>query len=390
MKSFFPSNSGLPVSLVLFFFAAVVINGTHPKEQQVTTFITKQDLPDYIPIPPTGKELYQEACANCHGANGKGAPVMQLGLQNPPADFTDCAFASREPDGDWLSISHQGGPTRGFSSEMPAFGNALSEEELQKILDYIRSFCTDQRWPRGELNLPRPLVTEKAYPEDEAVISTSIDLENEGAVSSEIVYERRFGPRNQLEIVLPIGYSEQTSGEWSGGYLGDMAIGVKRAMYHSIKSGTILSLTGEFILPTGDENQGFGKGTTIFEPFVSFGQYLPLDSFIQVQSGFEFPLIREKGSDEAFWRAAIGRSFNPNPWGRTWTPMVEFLGSRELESGAVNHWDIVPQMQVTLSTRQHIMLNMGVRIPVDDPGRDTQFAVYLLWDWFDGGLLEGW
>lgn len=30
------------------------------------------------------------------------------------------------------------------------------------------------------------------------------------------------------------------------------------------------------------------------------------------------------------------------------------------------------------------MLNVGVQIPVDDPGRDTQVPVYLLWEWFDG------
>lgn len=391
MKPSSPFNNILSVSLILFFFGAIVINSTHQHHfQPEGSEKMIPEAPAYISPPPTGKELYMQACANCHGADGKGVSTKQLGLQTPPADFTDCTFASREPDGDWIAVAHQGGPTRGFSNEMPSFGDALTQEELQKIMNHIRTFCTDKRWPRGELNLPRPLVTEKAYPEDEAVISTSIDMENEGAINTEIVYERRFGPRNQLEIVLPFGYSQQTSGEWSGGYLGDMAIGVKRTMYHNVESGTIFSLTGEFILPTGDENLGFGKGTTVFEPFASFGQYLPLEAFLQVQTGFEFPMLREKGADEAFWRAAIGRSFNPNPWGRTWSPMVEILGSRELESGAVNHWDIVPQMQVTLNTRQHIMLNFGVRIPADDPNRDTQFMVYVLWDWFDGGLLEGW
>jgi hypothetical protein len=48
-------------------------------------------------------------------------------------------------------------------------------------------------------------------------------------------------------------------------------------------------------------------------------------------------------------------------------------------------------MQVTLSTRQHIMANAGVRIPVNQrEGRSTQAMVYLLWDWFDGGFLTGW
>lgn len=342
-------------------------------------------------LPPmSGKELYLKACANCHGVDGKGASTKQLGLQTPPPDFTNCSFASREPNGDWISIAHQGGPTRGFSKEMPAFGDALTKDQLQKIMNHIRTFCKDKDWPRGELNLPRPLVTEKAYPEDEAVLTTTFDIENEGAVTNEIVYERRFGARNQLEIVFPFGYSEQPNGNWTGGHIGDMAIGIKRTLYHNLNSGSIFSLTGEVILPTGDEDIGFGSGTTILEPFASYGQILPLNGFLHVQTGLEYPVLQDKAGNEAFWRAALGKRFNPNPWGTTWSPMVEILGSRELESGAVNHWDIAPQVQVTLNTRQNIMLNVGVRIPADDPSRDSQLMVYFLWDWFDGGLLEGW
>ncbi|MCA1801538.1 MAG: c-type cytochrome [Rhodothermaceae bacterium] len=338
----------------------------------------------------SGKELYMLACANCHGADGKGGSVKQLGLQTPPPDFTDCDFASREPDGDWIAVAHQGGPTRGFSAEMPAFGEALSVEELRKIMDHVRTFCTNDKWPRGEMNMPRALVTEKAYPEDEAVFSSFIDVENEGGVTNEIVYEQRFGARNQIEIVLPFGYSQMPGGSWSGGHLGDMAVGVKRVFFHNYKSGTIFSLTGEVILPTGDTATGFGKGTTVLEPFASFGQLLPASGFLHVQTGLEYPLLQDKAENEAFWRAALGKSFNPNPWGRTWSPMVEILGSKELESGTAVHWDLVPQMQITLNKRQHIMLNVGYRIPVDDAGRDSQFMIYILWDWFDGGFFEGW
>lgn len=394
MKKHFLANKGLiSIAAMTFLFAFTAANKSF---QQMGDSHTLSDAANptagspYVIPPATGKELYMKACANCHGADGKGVSTMQLGLQTAPPDFTDCSFASREPDGDWISIAHQGGPTRGFSNEMPAFGDALSRDELQKIMNHIRTFCKDDDWPRGELNLPRPLVTEKAYPEDEAVLTTIFDLENEGAVTNEIVYERRFGARNQLEIVFPFGYSEQPDGNWTGGHLGDMAIGIKRTLYHSIKSGSIFSITGEVILPTGDEDIGFGSGTTILEPFASFGQILPLGGFLHVQTGLEYPILRDKASDEAFWRAAFGKRINPNPWGTTWSPMVEILGSRELESGAVNHWDIAPQVQVTLNTRQNIMLNVGVRIPADDPSRDSRLMVYLLWDWFDGGLLEGW
>ena len=339
--------------------------------------------------PKTGKQLYMEACAACHAADGSGVPADQLGFAGPMPDFTDCNFASREPDGDWVAVAHQGGPVRGFSRLMPAFGDALSVDQLQKIMDYIRTMCRDDSWPRGELNLPRPLVTEKAYPEDEAVLSSSIDAEGSGAVVNEFVYEQRFGSQSQLELVVPFGTRERL-GTWSGGEIGDVALGVKRAFYHNVSSGTIFSLTGEVILPTGDAGTEFGTGTTILEPFASFGQILPAGGFIHAQAGAEFPWDHGAAEREAFFRGGLGKSIAQGRWGRTWSPMIEVLGSRALESGAATHWDLVPQMQITLNTRQHVMLNVGARVPVDDPGRDTQIMVYLLWDWFDGGFFEGW
>ena len=71
--------------------------------------------------------------------------------------------------------------------------------------------------------------------------------------------------------------------------------------------------------------------------------------------------------------------------------MVELLADRELASGERINWDNVPQFQVTLSRRQHIRANVGVRFPINDFGpRTTQVLFYLMWDTFDGGIRDGW
>ena len=336
--------------------------------------------------PRTGRQVYEAACAACHGSDGRAGTAAASDYPIVPPDFTDCSFATREPDGDWLAVSHQGGPTRGFDRLMPAFGEALSVEELARSITYIREFCTSDAWPRGELNLPRALVTTKAYPEDEAVLTVIAD---EGSVTNKFVYERRIGPRNQYEIIVPLAFSERAPGDWTGG-VGDLAFAFKRAFYHSLPRGNIFSGAIELVVPTGSTERGIGGGTTVVEPFVAFGQILPADGFLQFQVGGAVPFDRDH-HDEAFWRAVIGRSFTQGQWGRTWSPMVEMLGARELGAGATTHWDVVPQMQVTLNTRQHVMLNAGVRIPVNErDGRPTQGMVYVLWDWFDGGFLAGW
>jgi hypothetical protein len=71
--------------------------------------------------------------------------------------------------------------------------------------------------------------------------------------------------------------------------------------------------------------------------------------------------------------------------------MVEVLGTSELEKGATPHFDVVPQLQVSLNTRQHVLLNLATRIPLEGGDeRPVEVWVYLLWDWFDGGFFEGW
>jgi hypothetical protein len=313
-----------------------------------------------------------------------------VGFETPLPDFTDCRFSTVEPDADWMAVSHDGGPARGFDRRMPAFGQAMAEAELQRTLDYVRRFCTDTAWPRGELNFPRPLVTEKAFPENEAVLTTTVGARGARHVGNEFVYEQRLGPRSQFEVALPLLMEKGPGGGWHRG-LGDAAVGVKHSVYHSLDRGHILSVAGEVVLPTGKETAGLGSGTTVFEPFVAFGQMLPADGFIQAQAGLELPFDTRQAEREAFWRAALGKSFTEGRFGRSWSPMVELLAAREIQAGATIHWDLLPQMQVTLSRRQHIMLNVGIRLPLNDRAdRSTQVITYFLWDWFDGGLLEGW
>ena len=338
----------------------------------------------------SGAELYKAACAACHATDGRGTTPVLVGFATPLPDFTDCSFSTVEPDTDWLAVSHDGGPARGFNRRMPAFGDALSDAELRKVLDHVRGFCRSPAWPRGELNMPRPLVTEKAFPENEAVVTTAVSATGRGAVGNELLYERRLGARTQYEVVVPLLAQEGDTGQWNRG-LGDIGVAVKHVLTHSLKRGHILTAAGELVLPTGEESRGLGRGVTVFEPFVVFGQLLPADGFVQAHAGLELPFDTNRADREAFWRVAIGKTFTEGRFGRSWSPMVEWLASRELDDDATVQWDVVPQMQVTLNRRQHIMINVGVRIPVNErTGRSTQVITYFLWDWFDGGLLDGW
>ena len=194
----------------------------------------------------------------------------------------------------------------------------------------------------------------------------------------------------QYEVVVPLLVQERDTGGWNRG-LGDVAFAVKHVLAHSLGRGHILSAAGELILPTGKEGLGLGSGVTTFEPFVTFGQLLPADSFVQAQAGLELPFDTDRAGREAFWRVAIGKTFTQGRFGRAWSPMVEWLAAREPRGwgqGAVgcraaDAGDAEPTA-TPHDKRRSAHSCQRTR------GPQYQVITYFLWDWFDGGLLDGW
>jgi len=345
----------------------------------------------------TPAQLYRVACAACHGPQGAGAPQELRGFEAPETfpDFSDCTQASPEQDVSWRAIIRDGGPARGFSEIMPAFGDALSDEEQRVLVRHLRSFCTDARWPRGELNVPRGLVTEKAFPESEWILGAGMALQRGHATEGELAYERRLGARGQLEVAAPFASLPDEAGGTTRG-IGDAVVGFKQvigARYDdATRRGSIFALQAEVSLPTGSERRGLGAGTPVFSLFGAYDVLLPPRGFLQFQGGIDVPHDTGKAARSAFLRSAFGFSLSSGEgFGRTWSPMIEVAGERPLDGSEAAQWDLVPGLQVTLNTRQHVRAAVGYQMPLTSTqGRPSQLLFYVLWDWADGGLKEGW
>jgi mono/diheme cytochrome c family protein len=339
-----------------------------------------------------GEKIFVSACAACHGPDGRGTAQTIREFKAPDTfpDFTRCDQTTAEPDSAWKAVIVHGGPNRGFSQIMPAFDEALSSQQMDDVIAYLRRFCSGENWPRGELNLPRPTVTEKAYPEDEEVLTTATNSHGVPGVEIHEIHEQRFGARNQIEVDTPI-HVQDLNHTWYGGF-GDVTFGWKRTMFSNLRSGTILSLQGEVSLPTGNRSRGFGSGTTTFGMFVAAGQLFRTNTFLQFQGGADLPVHTNIAPQNIYWNTVIGQAITADHgMGRLWAPMVELLAARDLETGAKTNWDVLPELQVTISKRQHIRADLGYRFPVNNTqGRPQQVTFYLLWDWADGKLTEGW
>jgi len=341
----------------------------------------------------TGKEIFEAACIGCHGPGGRGQPESILGFEKPDTfpDFSDCNGSTREKTFDWRATIHEGGSHRGFSEIMPSWADALSSEQIDKVVGYLRTLCSEPGWPFGELNFPRAIMTEKAFPEDEWTLTGAVKGSRPRSDSGELIYEKRLGPKSQLELAAPYSFHQRANNGWVGG-IGDLIAGYKRVLVFNNNTGSILSAQGSIALPTGNKTKELGSGVTTFETFGAFGQKLPGLSFLQIQGGAELPTDTTKADRVGFLRVAVGKTFAQNSgFGRAWTPIVEFLGERDLVTGAKTDWDIVPEVQITLNKRQHIRASIGVQTPMNNrDGRSTSAVFYVLWDWFDGGLKAGW
>ncbi|MGB0387145.1 MAG: c-type cytochrome [Ardenticatenaceae bacterium] len=88
-----------------------------------------------------GKALYEANCAACHGMNGEGEENWQEPnddgtFRAPPHDSTGHTW--HHPDQLLLQITTKGG--KGLNSRMPAFEEKLTEEEIELVLEYIKTF----------------------------------------------------------------------------------------------------------------------------------------------------------------------------------------------------------------------------------------------------------
>ncbi|ANK83440.1 MAG: cytochrome C [Rhizobiales bacterium NRL2] len=95
-----------------------------------------------------GGELYALHCAACHGARLEGQPDWRRRkpdgrLPAPPHDETGHTW--HHPDAILFAITRDGFAAHapdGYETDMPGFGDALSDNDIRAVLAFIKS-----HWP---------------------------------------------------------------------------------------------------------------------------------------------------------------------------------------------------------------------------------------------------
>lgn len=98
-----------------------------------------------------GKTLYAKHCAACHGTNLEGQRDWKIPLPSgrmpaPPHDASGHTW--HHADGVLFRITRDGPAAvvgGGYRSDMPGFGNVMSDNEIRAVLAFIKS-----TWPEQE------------------------------------------------------------------------------------------------------------------------------------------------------------------------------------------------------------------------------------------------
>jgi cytochrome c5 len=309
----------------------------------------------------TGGALYRAWCSKCHGADGGGEPARQTRLSVRPANMAECKTSSAETEERWTDIVREGGAAFGLSLDMPAFGEAATPEQIRAVVRYVRSLCRERGWPPGELNFPRPFLTEKAYPENEVVVTAH-------GGGQEYIYERRIGRRAQFEAIA------RTVFDSADRPFGGVTAALKYNVWHSVARRAIASVGLEATPPVGRQD------AWELEPFFAFGAN-------------PFPALVVQGELVGAWEdgAVAGISYSVGlgrEFGR-FVPMIEVGGA--VPRGGESTVSFVPQVWFQLSRLGHVAGSLGIELPVRGPEpHHPRLTAFLLWDYADGGLLKGW
>ena len=242
------------------------------------------------------------------------------------------------------SSSPTAGLAAGLSSEMPSYGDALTDGQIHALIGYIRGFCAELGWPIGTLNFPRPIFTEKAFPENEFLLLSEFSDGADGVTQFGLraIYERRLGRRGHVEVRVPFE-SVSAGGERRSG-LGDVKLAGKYVVNTDRAMTRITPVGLEVSLPTGDEDDGLGHGTAVFDSYLAFGTTLG-DVYLQTQLKVESPASDSVSDAELGYNVYVG--FDVSEFLNTWTLGLELNGvDRDLA--------LAPQLRKGLEQPQEV------------------------------------
>lgn len=91
-----------------------------------------------LAIAAPAADNWENHCAKCHGADGKGQ--TKAGKKLNVKDYTDAKVQSEFSDADIVKATTSGISDKAGKEKMKAYKDELSEAEIKEMAGYIRKF----------------------------------------------------------------------------------------------------------------------------------------------------------------------------------------------------------------------------------------------------------
>jgi len=105
--------------------------GVAPMSRDVADRVLRNPLASSVEHLEHGKFLFETNCMPCHGSGGRGDGPVAFQMAEPPANLTAAQTTGRS-DGYLYATVRNGG------SAMPAYGDAMSDQERWEVVLYVR------------------------------------------------------------------------------------------------------------------------------------------------------------------------------------------------------------------------------------------------------------
>lgn len=328
-----------------------------------------------------GREVYEVACAACHGADGRGNPAWESKVA--PPDLADCATTAERAD-HWEAIVARGGAKFGLSSVMPSFEETLTQGEITAVVAYSRTLCVEaDRYPPGELNPRRLLSTPKAFPESEVRVEASHALDGSSRSLLHVELEGRLGPGFQYGVGLPIRPWDSIYDDFAG--LGNVELELKRVLGFSPSKGLIAALGLAVEAPTGSRPSNLSSGTWVWKPLFALSKSSGRTS-LQAHVAAELPSASHRQDRQLVYGFGLSRALGPPR--SAWTPACELAGVINRRRHFRQH-ELLFEVSRPLSRLGHVVAAVGVRIPIGRYVAPARLEGYVLWDFSEGPPWRG-
>jgi len=90
--------------------------------------------------PETGKEIFEQMCAGCHGTYGNGQEGTKSGFVPRIGTLANKEYMASVPDDYLKLIIKKGGAYMGKISAMPAWEHKFNDEQVDTLVAHIRTF----------------------------------------------------------------------------------------------------------------------------------------------------------------------------------------------------------------------------------------------------------